>query len=133
MPVNDPIGDMLTRVRNALMARHETVMVPASGTKLAIAEVLKREGFVRDFDLLRGATPQRVIRLWLAYADGKSPVISGLKRVSKPGLRVYVQKGEIPRVFGGLGVAVVSTSRGIMTGHEAWRQGIGGELLCYVW
>ena len=133
MTLSDPIGDMLTRVRNALMARHDSVSLPASGTKLAIAELLKREGFIRDFDVLRGSTPQRVIRIRLAYKDTKDPVINGLKRVSKPGLRVYVQRGEIPRVFGGLGVAVVSTSSGVMTGRDAWRRGIGGELLCYVW
>ena len=133
MPVSDPIGDMLARIRNAMMARHEMVLVPASGPKIAIAEVLKREGFIRDFDLLRGATPQRVVRIRLAYVENKAPVINGLRRVSKPGLRVYVQRGEIPRVFGGLGVSIVSTSRGIMTGHQAWSQGIGGELLCYVW
>ncbi len=133
MPVSDPIGDMLTRVRNALMARHETVLVPASKTKLAVAEILQREGYIRGFDVLRGATPQRVIRLRLAYKDTRDPVINGLRRVSKPGLRVYVQKGEIPRVFGGLGIAMVSTSSGVMTGRDAWRQGIGGELLCYVW
>lgn len=133
MSMSDPIGDMLTRIRNALMARHETVLIPASHTKVAIAELLKREGFIRDFDLLRGATPQRVIRIRLAYKDGKEPVINGLRRMSKPGLRVYVQKGEIPRVFGGLGTAIVSTSQGVMSGRDAWRQGVGGELLCYVW
>ena len=133
MPVSDPISDMLTRVRNALMARHESVLVPASKPKLAIADILKREGYIRDFDVLRGATSQRVIRLRIAYRDTREPVINGLKRVSKPGLRVYVQKGEIPRVFGGLGIAMVSTSSGVMTGRDAWRRGIGGELLCYVW
>ena len=133
MPVSDPIGDMLTRVRNALMAKHNSVLVPASKAKLAVADILKREGYILDFDVLRGATPQRVIRLRLAYKDTREPVINGLKRVSKPGLRVYVQKGEIPRVFGGLGIAMVSTSSGVMTGRDAWRRGIGGELLCYVW
>jgi small subunit ribosomal protein S8 len=133
MSLNDPIGDMLTRIRNGLMAHHETVLVPASKIKLSIADLLKREGFIKDFDVLRGSTPQRVIRLRLAYRDGKEPAINGLRRVSKPGLRVYVQKGEIPRVFGGLGMALLSTSRGVMTGRDAWRQGIGGELLCYVW
>ena len=133
MPVSDPIGDMLTRVRNALMARHETVLVPASKTKEAMAEILRREGYIRGFDVLRGATPQRVIRVRLAYKDTREPAINGLRRVSKPGLRVYVQKGEIPRVFGGLGIAMVSTSSGVMTGRDAWRRGIGGELLCYVW
>jgi small subunit ribosomal protein S8 len=115
------------------MARHESVLVPSSKPKLAVADILKREGYIRDFDVLRGATSERVIRLRLAYRDTREPVINGLKRVSKPGLRVYVQKGEIPRVFGGLGIAMVSTSSGVMTGRDAWRRGIGGELLCYVW
>lgn len=133
MSVNDPIGDMLTRIRNGLMARHEVIALPGSKMKLAIAEILKREGFIRDFNVLHGATPEQVIRLRLAYKEGKEPTIIGLRRVSKPGLRVYVQKGEIPRVFGGLGIALLSTSQGVMTGRDAWRQGIGGELLCHVW
>ena len=133
MPVNDPIGDMLTRIRNGLMARHETVTLPSSKEKVAVMELLKREGFVRDFDVRRGSGPEQVIRIRLAYREDKEPAINGLRRVSKPGLRVYVQKGEIPRVFGGLGIALLSTSSGVMTGRDAWRQGIGGELLGYVW
>ena len=133
MSFSDPIGDMLTRIRNGLMARHETIMVPASKTKIAIAEILKREGFIRDFRVLSGPTPQQIVRMQMVYKGGNDPVINGLRRVSKPGLRVYVQRGEIPRIFGGLGIAVVSTSSGVMTGREAWRRGIGGELLAYVW
>ena len=108
-------------------------MVPASKTKVAIAEILKQEGFIRDFSILSGPTPQQIVRMQMAYKVGNSPVINGLRRVSKPGLRVYVQRGEIPRIFGGLGIAVVSTSNGVMTGRDAWRKGIGGELLAYVW
>ena len=133
MPVNDPIGDMLTRIRNGLMARHETVTMPSSKEKVNIAELLKREGFIHDFNVRRGSGPQQVIRIRLAYRENKEPAIIGLRRMSKPGLRVYVQKGEIPRVFGGLGIALLSTSSGVMTGRDAWRQGIGGELLGYVW
>lgn len=133
MPVNDPIGDMLTRIRNGLMAHHETVTLPSSKEKVAVMKLLKREGFVHDFSVLRGSGPEQVIRIRLAYRADKEPAINGLRRVSKPGLRVYVQKGEIPRVFGGLGIALLSTSSGVMTGRDAWRQGIGGELLGYVW
>jgi small subunit ribosomal protein S8 len=130
--VTDPIADMLTRIRNALVAGHETVQVPASKMKISIAEVLKGEGFVSDFEVLRDGI-KRTIRIDLAYGGRKEPVISGLRRVSKPGLRVYVQKREIPRVYGGLGIAILSTPQGIMTGQEAWRRQVGGELLCYVW
>ena len=132
MTVSDPIADMLTRIRNALMARHEHVLVPASRTKLSIARILKEEGFISDYEVLRGK-PHRVIKIYLKYSDKNEPVLSGLERVSKPGLRVYVQRKEIPRVYGGLGIAIVSTPKGVMTGQQAWRQGIGGELLCYVW
>ncbi len=132
MPVTDPIADMLTRIRNAQPVRHESVTMPVSKIKVAIAKVLKEEGFVRDFDVLRGQ-PQPVLRIHLSYRENREPAIGGLKRVSKPGLRVYVGKGEIPRIYGGLGVAVMSTSQGVMTGRQAWRQGLGGELLCYVW
>ena len=123
---------MLTRIRNALQVRHESVMMPHSKMKLAIAKILKDEGFIRDFDLPRGQA-HPTLRLHLAYQDRREPAISGLKRVSKPGLRVYVGKGEIPRVYGGLGVAILSTPEGVMAGRQAWRRGIGGELLCYVW
>ncbi len=132
MPVTDPVADMLTRIRNAIQVRHESVMMPHSKMKLAIARILKEEGFIRDFDHPRGQK-HPTLRLHLTYRERREPAISGLKRVSKPGLRVYVGKGEIPRVYGGLGVAILSTPEGVMAGHHAWRKGIGGELLCYVW
>jgi len=132
MTVSDPIADMLTRIRNAIMARHDFVLVPASRMKLSIARILKREGFIADYEVLRGK-PHRIIKLHLKYDDNNQPILSGLERVSKPGLRVYVEQKEIPRVYGGLGIAILSTSNGVMTGKQAWRRGIGGELLCYVW
>jgi small subunit ribosomal protein S8 len=130
--VTDPIADMLTSIRNALAVGHETVLVPSSKMKIAIAKILKNEGFIRDYEVVRGHS-YPMLRIHLAYRGNKEPVISGLKRVSKPGLRVYVGKGEIPRVYGGLGIAILSTPQGVMTGKEAWRRKIGGELLCYVW
>ena len=132
MTISDPIADMLTRIRNAIMARHDSALIPASKMKLSISRILKEEGFISDYEVLRGKL-HRVIKIHLKYSDKNQPVISGLERVSKPGLRVYVQQKEIPRVYGGLGIALVSTSKGVMTGQQAWRQGIGGELLCYVW
>ena len=132
MTVTDPIADMLTRIRNALMARHDSVKVPSSKMKLAIARILKEEGFINDYEVIRGK-PHRDISIQLRYLEDNKPAISGLKRVSKPGLRVYVQKREIPRVYGGLGIAIISTSQGVKTGQQAWRQSSGGELLCYVW
>lgn len=132
MTVTDPIADMLTRIRNALMVRHDSVVVPASKMKLALAKILKEEGFITDFEVVN-RKPQKDIKIMLRYLNNAKPAISGLKRVSKPGLRVYVQKKEIPRVYGGLGIAIVSTSSGVKTGQQAWRQGSGGELLCYVW
>ena len=132
MTVSDPIADMLTRIRNAIMARHDFVLVPASRMKLSIARILKKEGFIADYEVLRGK-PHRIIKLHLKYDDNNQPILSGLERVSKPGLRVYVEQKEIPRVYGGLGLAILSTSNGVMTGKQAWRRGIGGELLCYVW
>jgi small subunit ribosomal protein S8 len=132
MPVTDPVADMLTRIRNAIHARHESVLVPHSKLKVALANILKEQGYLRDYDMPRGhAHP--TLRLHLAFKTGREPVISGLKRVSKPGLRIYVGKGEIPRVYGGIGTAIISTSQGIVTGQQAWQRGIGGELLCYVW
>ena len=131
MNVSDPIADMLTRIRNGSRARHTEIVVPASRTKRAIAEILRAEGFIEDFEEGRdGAHP--VLRLKLKYV-GKVPVISGLKRVSKPGLRVYATKTDIPRVLGGLGVVIVSTSRGVMTGARARQAQLGGEVLAYVW
>ena len=115
------------------MARHDFVLMPSSKIKLAIAKTLKQEGFISDYEVMKGK-PHRVIKIYLKYyKEGNQPVITGLERVSKPGLRVYSQHKEIPRVYGGLGIAILSTPTGIMTGHQAWRRGIGGELLCYVW
>ena len=131
MTISDPIADMLTRIRNAIMARHDFTLVPSSRLKLAIAKILKQEGFITDYEVLRGK-PHRTIKVHLKYSDRNQSVLSKLERVSKPGLRVYVQRGEIPRVYGGIGIAIVSTSKGLMTGRQAWRQKLGGEYLCYV-
>ena len=133
MSVTDPIADMLTRIRNAITAGHESVLMPGSRMKISIAKILKDEGFIRNYEVLRSTTPQRVIKIHLLHSDKKDPLVTGLQRVSKPGLRVYVGKGEIPRVYGGLGLAILSTPLGVMTGKEAWRKGVGGEVLCYVW
>ena len=130
--VTDPIADMLTRIRNANMVRHEFVLIPWSKVKLAIAKILREEGFITNYEVLKGK-PGRVIKVYLKYMDRSQPVITGLKRVSKPGLRAYVGSSEIPRVYGGMGIAIVSTSKGIMTGQKAWKQRMGGELLCFVW
>jgi small subunit ribosomal protein S8 len=130
--VNDPIADMLTRIRNACMARHATVSVPASKMKRAIAEILKREGFIRDFEIQKG-NPADSIVITLKYTPDRRPVITGLKRVSKPGLRIYTGHADIPRVRGGLGLSILSTPKGVLAGHEAWQEHIGGEVLCYVW
>ena len=132
MTISDPIADMLTRIRNAVMAKHDFVLVPASRMKLSIAKILKEEGFIIDYEVLR-SKPHRAIKIYLKYSDKNQPVISGLERASKPGLRVYVGRKEIPRVYSGLGIAIVSTPKGVMTGQQAWRLGVGGELLCYVW
>ena len=133
MPVTDPIADMLTRIRNAVAVQHEVVAVPTSKVKLELARTLAEEGFIERYEVLNRGAPDSTIRIRLHYRGRDDPAIHGLKRVSKPGLRVYVGKGEIPRYYGGMGVAIVSTSNGIMTGRQAWRQGVGGELLCYVW
>lgn len=128
----DPIADMLTRIRNALIARHDFTDVPASKLKMALAKTLKQEGFIRDFEVLEEGH-RRTVRIHLAYTDRREPVITGLQRVSKPGLRVYVEKREVPRVYGGLGVPIISTSQGVLTGQEARKRGLGGEVICYVW
>lgn len=133
MNMTDPIADMLTRIRNAVAARHDYVQIPASSVKMEIARVLKTEAYIRDFEVVDPATPKKTIRVQLSYTGKREPVIRGIKRVSKPGLRVYTQRREIPRVFGGLGICILSTPLGIMTGHEARRQNVGGEVLCYVW
>ncbi|MHB8890550.1 MAG: 30S ribosomal protein S8 [Candidatus Limnocylindrales bacterium] len=132
MNVSDPIADMLTRVRNASRARHTEVIVPASRTKREIARILKEEGFIADVREERDGVAQ-LLRIQLKYVDGKVSVVSGLKRISKPGLRVYAQKTDIPRVLGGLGIVIVSTSKGIMTGAQAKQAALGGEILAYVW
>ncbi len=132
MTISDPIADMLTRIRNAVMVRHDFVLIPSARMKLSIARILKAEGFINDYEVLKDKS-HRVIKIHLKYVDKNQSIISGLERISKPGLRVYVQQEEIPRVYGGLGIAILSTSKGVMAGHQAWRQRIGGELLCYVW
>ena len=129
--VTDPIADMLTRIRNAITAHHDSVQMPLSKAKIALAKVLKDEGFITEYAVSKDG-PHKAMKITLRYIDNES-VIAGLERVSKPGLRIYVKRGEIPRVYGGLGVAVVSTSKGLMVGHEAYHQKLGGELLCQVW
>jgi small subunit ribosomal protein S8 len=130
--LTDPVADYLTRIRNANIAFHDTVEIPASRMKKALTEILKQEGFIRGFELVDDGK-QGKIRIYLKYGKGKERVITGLKRISKPGLRVYVGKDEIPRVLGGLGIAILSTSKGIMTDKEARKQGVGGEVVCYIW
>jgi len=132
MTMTDPIADMLTRIRNAVTVRHDHVTIPSSKMKIAIAKVLKEEGFIRDFDTFEEG-PRAFMRVHLGYTDTREPLLNGLKRVSRPGLRVYVQKREIPRVYNGLGIAILSTPKGIMAGQQAWRAQTGGEVLCYVW
>lgn len=132
MAVTDPIADMLTRIRNGMLARHEHVRVPASKLKLEIAKVLKGQGYIQKYDLVDDKR-QGQIRIHLRYGEDGEPVITGLRRVSKPGLRVYVDAKRVPRVMGGLGVAVLSTSTGVLTDREARRRRVGGEVLCYVW
>lgn len=132
MVMTDPIADMLTRIRNANMVRHEKVEVPSSNMKKRIAEILKNEGFIRDFEYIED-DKQGVLRLFLKYGPNNERVISGLKRISKPGLRVYVKTNEIPRVLGGLGIAILSTSKGVMTDKEARAAKIGGEVIAYIW
>jgi small subunit ribosomal protein S8 len=132
MVMTDPIADMLTRVRNANKALHETLEVPGSNVKKSLAEILKSEGFIKDFEAIDDGK-QGVLRLFLKYGQNKQRVISGLKRISKPGLRVYARKDELPRVLGGLGIAIISTSQGLMTDKQARAQGLGGEVICYVW
>jgi len=132
MVMSDPIADMLTRIRNANVVRHETVEMPASNAKKEIAEILKREGFIRDAEYIED-NKQGMIRIFLKYGPSQERVITGLKRISKPGLRVYTKSTEIPRVLGGLGIAIISTSKGVMTDKEARQAKAGGEVICYVW
>ena len=132
MLITDPIADMLTRIRNALTAKHEDVLVPASTVKKAIAEILLDEGYIKSYDI-RGDGVAKYIHIDLQYGPNKQRVITGLKRISKPGLRIYVRKDQLPKVLNGLGIAIISTSRGIMTDREARKQGVGGEVLAYIW
>ncbi len=132
MSMTDPIADMLTRIRNATMVRHDRTDIPASKMKLEIAKILKQEGYIRTFKLIDEG-PQGVIRVYLKYSDDGEPVIHGLKRVSRPGRRVYRGVEDLPKVLNGLGVAIVSTNRGILTDEQARRLGAGGEVLCEVW
>lgn len=132
MTSSDPIADMLTRVRNALSAKHQKVDVPASKLKMEIARILKEEGYIINFKLAEDGT-QRSIRLYLKYTAANEPAIAKIQRVSRPGCRVYVGSADIPRVLGGLGVNILTTPRGVMTGRDARKEGIGGELLCQVW
>ena len=130
--INDPIADMLTRIRNGLIVRHDSVTMPASNMKKAIAKILLDEGYIKSVDFVDDGL-QGQIKIVLKYVQGKESVIKGLKRISKPGLRVYARSSEIPKVLGGLGIAIVSTSKGVMTDKEARNGGIGGEVLAYIW
>lgn len=130
--MTDPIADMLTRIRNANMVRHSRVEVPASKVKRAMAEILKKEGFVKDCEYIADKK-QGMLRIYLKYGPNQKRIITGLKRISKPGLRVYARKDELPKVLGGLGVAIISTSHGVMSDREARQSGYGGEVLCFVW
>ncbi|MBS4193348.1 30S ribosomal protein S8 [Bacillus sp. FJAT-49705] len=132
MVMTDPIADLLTRIRNANMVRHEKLEVPASNIKKEIADILKREGFVRDVEFIED-NKQGIIRIFLKYGSNNERVITGLKRISKPGLRVYAKADEVPRVLNGLGIALVSTSQGVLTDKEARAKQVGGEVLAYVW
>jgi small subunit ribosomal protein S8 len=132
MPTTDPIADMLTRIRNGLTVRKPYVLVPSSKLKVAIAQILLEEGFIQGYEVTN-EHPQANIRLWLKYDDKRRPIVAGLKRVSRPGRRVYSGKRELPWVLSGLGIAIVSTPKGVMTDREARRNGVGGEILCYVW
>lgn len=132
MTMTDPIADMLTRIRNANVVKHETVDVPASNIKKELARILLEEGFVRGYDVIEDGK-QGIIRIQLKYGQAGERVISGLKRISKPGMRVYAAKDEIPKVLNGLGISVISTSKGILTDRQARKENVGGEVICYVW
>ncbi len=130
--LTDPIADYLTRIRNGLQAEHEDVVIPSSRLKRELSRILKEQGYITDFEIAKGEKGE-VIRVTLRYTDDRDPVISGMERVSRPGRRRYVTKEDVPRVFGGMGTAIVSTSTGVMTGHEAHQRGVGGEVVAYVW
>uniref|UniRef100_A0A7C2E9Z3 Small ribosomal subunit protein uS8 n=1 Tax=Ammonifex degensii TaxID=42838 RepID=A0A7C2E9Z3_9THEO len=132
MVMTDPIADFLTRIRNANMVYHSTVEIPASKVKVALATILKEEGFIKDYEVIEDGK-QGIIRIYLKYGANRERVLTGLRRISKPGLRVYARKDQVPRVLGGLGVAILSTSKGIMTDKQARKLKLGGEVICYVW
>jgi small subunit ribosomal protein S8 len=132
MSMTDPIADMLTRIRNGIQARHDRVELPASKLKVEIARILKSEGFISNYKLVEDKI-QGSLRIYLKYSEDGEPVIHGIERISRPGRRVYRNKQEIPRVLGGLGLAIVSTSKGVLAGHDAVKSGVGGEVLCQVW
>ncbi len=132
MTMSDPLADMFTRIRNSATARHEWVRVPTSNVKRAVAGVLRDEGFIAAVEEEEEG-PRNYLRLRITYGEDRKAVLGGIRRVSKPGLRVYVNRREVPRVLGGLGIAILSTSQGVMSDREAWRRKIGGEVLCYVW
>lgn len=132
MVMTDPVADFLTRIRNANTVYHSTLEVPSSKLKRAIASLLKEEGFIKNFEYIEDGK-QGVLRIYLSYTNGKERVITGLKRISRPGLRVYARKDSIPKVLGGLGMAIISTSQGIMTDKKARQAGLGGEVICYIW
>ena len=133
MSMTDPIADLLTRIRNGIQAKHDRVELPSSKLKVEIARILKSEGFISNFKLVDENKTQGVLRIYLKYSEDGEPVIHGIERISRPGRRVYRNKQEIPRVLGGLGLAIVSTSKGVLAGHDAVKNGVGGEVLCQVW
>ncbi|ATW27127.1 30S ribosomal protein S8 [Candidatus Formimonas warabiya] len=132
MVMTDPIADFLTRIRNANTVYQDKVEIPASRTKQGLADILKEEGFIKDVEFVEDGK-QGILRLYLKYGANREKVITGLKRISKPGLRVYAKRDQVPKVLGGLGIAVVSTSKGLMTDKQARKEGLGGEVICYVW
>ena len=132
MVMTDPIADMLTRIRNANSVKHDSVDIPSSKLKVELARILKDEGFIREYKVIDDGK-QGILRVYLKYTAQKGQVIQGLKRISKPGLRVYANKHEVPRVLGGLGIAILSTSKGVITDKDARKQGVGGEVICYIW
>jgi small subunit ribosomal protein S8 len=130
--ITDPIADMLTRVRNALIVKHELVLIPMSKMKFQIARILKEEGYIKSY-VTTEDSKFPLLKIKLAYDDANTPLIHGIKRVSKPGLRIYVNKTNIPKVYSGLGTSIITTSQGVITGKDAWRRGLGGEVVCHVW
>jgi small subunit ribosomal protein S8 len=131
--MTDPIADMLTRIRNGIQSRHERIELPSSKVKVEVARILKSEGFISNYKVVAEEKTQPTLRLYLKYADDGEPVIHGIERISRPGRRVYRNRQEIPKVLGGLGLAIVSTSKGVLSGADAVKNGVGGEVLCQVW